>query len=165
MMSQPYVKKRFFLNAVERLYRQLKSNYEEKKDYKRVGDFHYGEMEMHRFGKPIYGWGSLYWFYWLLNGYGEKPLRAIICFIILLLILTSSLNWLGLKIISCGNPASFSETFRFVIDKATLQRPDWARPVTELGTLARCHDGLYHPRPISPLFPGLAQPVGPAAVA
>lgn len=56
--------------SVERLYRQLKSNYKAKKDYKRVGDFHDGEMEMHRVGSfwrrrfPF----SWYNFYGALNG-------------------------------------------------------------------------------------------------
>lgn len=49
--------------AVERIYLQLKSRYEEKQDYKRVGDFHCGEMEMHRLGMPLRGWGSWSWFY------------------------------------------------------------------------------------------------------
>jgi hypothetical protein len=120
---------------VERLYRQLKSNYEEKKDYKRVGDFHYGEMEMHRLGSFWRRRFPLSWYnlYWALNGYGERPLRAFIWFGVFLLAFTGALYWLGLKVASCGNPASLSETFRFVIDKATLQRPDWARPVTESG--------------------------------
>jgi uncharacterized protein YjbI with pentapeptide repeats len=128
-------KKKFSPESVERLYRQLKSNYEEKKDYKRVGDFHYGEMEMHRLGSPWRRRIPLSWYnlYWALNGYGERPLRALVWFGVFLLAFTGALSWLGLNVSNSGNPASFSEAFRFVIDKATLQRPDWARPVTEPG--------------------------------
>lgn len=59
---------------VETVYRLLKSNYEEKKDFKRVGDFHYGEMQMRRLADPWSSWWScwlpLTWrnLYWALNG-------------------------------------------------------------------------------------------------
>jgi uncharacterized protein YjbI with pentapeptide repeats len=33
---------------LERLYRELKQNYEDRRDYTRAGDFHYGEKEMQR---------------------------------------------------------------------------------------------------------------------
>src|SRR5208283_3362848 len=33
---------------IEQLYRQLKQNYEDRKDYERASDFHYGEKEMRR---------------------------------------------------------------------------------------------------------------------
>jgi uncharacterized protein YjbI with pentapeptide repeats len=35
-------------SQVERLYRELKQNYEDRRDYERAGDFHYGEKEMRR---------------------------------------------------------------------------------------------------------------------
>jgi uncharacterized protein YjbI with pentapeptide repeats len=120
---------------VEELYRSIKLNYEEKGDLKNSGDFHYGEMEMHRMGSTWrrrfpFSWYNLYW---ALNGYGERPLRALIWFGVFLLTLTGTVYFLGLKVAGCNNSASLSEAFRFVIDKATLQRPDWAKPVTEPG--------------------------------
>src|SRR5207247_7719253 len=36
------------LFRIERLYRQLKQNYQERGDHERVRDFHYGEKEMRR---------------------------------------------------------------------------------------------------------------------
>lgn len=42
-------------DRVEELYRGLKLNYREAGDFKRVGDFHYGEMEMHRLASPCGG--------------------------------------------------------------------------------------------------------------
>lgn len=41
---------------VEELYRYLKLNYEDEGDLKSSGDFHYGEMEMHRRGSPWRQW-------------------------------------------------------------------------------------------------------------
>jgi hypothetical protein len=60
---------------VEELYQGLKQNYEKMGDYKRVGDFHYGEMEMHRRASP-WRWLPVYWYnlYKFLSGYGERPL-------------------------------------------------------------------------------------------
>jgi hypothetical protein len=62
-------------SRIERLYRELKQNYEDRRDYERAGDFHYGEKEMRR-RNPDTAWGlwlflTLYrWF----SGYGERYL-------------------------------------------------------------------------------------------
>ena len=53
---------------VEELYRLLKLNYEKAGDLKNAGDFHFGEMEMHRQANPLQLW---YQFYWALSGYGS----------------------------------------------------------------------------------------------
>lgn len=37
---------------IEELYQQLKKNYDDKRDYRTAGDFHYGEMEMKRLATP-----------------------------------------------------------------------------------------------------------------
>lgn len=123
------------IEKVEHLYRNLKVNYEEKKDFQRMSDFHYGEMEMYRMGHPWrrrfpLSWHNLYWF---LSGYGERPLRAGILVGIFFLAFTWLIGGTGLKIEMCGNDATFGETARFVFEKATLQRPDWANPVTVRG--------------------------------
>ncbi|MCH7921633.1 MAG: pentapeptide repeat-containing protein [Nitrospinae bacterium] len=65
---------------VAQLYRQLKKNYEEQRDYPGAGDFHYGEMEMTL--KQQWKDGKfLSWLltraYKFLSGYGEEPLWAI----------------------------------------------------------------------------------------
>jgi hypothetical protein len=44
-------------SQLERPYRELKQNYEDRRDYERAGDFHYGEKEMPR-QNPETGWGS-----------------------------------------------------------------------------------------------------------
>lgn len=64
--------------GIERLYRQLKRNYEERRDYERVGDFHYGEKEMRRKNKqtPVANRFFLN-LYWIVSGYGERYLRPL----------------------------------------------------------------------------------------
>ncbi len=120
---------------IERLYRDLKVNYEEKKDFQRMGDFHYGEMEMHRLGSPWRRRFPLSWYnlYWALNGYGERPLRALTWFGVFLFAFTGLIWSQGLTATGFGQPADFRQSFRFVLEKATFQRPEWAKPVTELG--------------------------------
>jgi len=64
---------------IERLYRQLKQNYEDQKDYERASDFHYGEKEMRRANKKgsPRGLRLLLTLYWLLSGYGERWVRPL----------------------------------------------------------------------------------------
>lgn len=63
---------------VEKLYRDLKKNYENRGNYGEAGDFHYGEMEMRRLSrKGILRYASLLWLYKTLSGYGEKHWRAL----------------------------------------------------------------------------------------
>lgn len=60
-------------NRIERLYRELKQNYEDRRDYERAGDFHYGEKEMRR-SNPATSFGLRLWLtlYRYLGGYGER---------------------------------------------------------------------------------------------
>ncbi len=72
---------------VRRLYLELKCNYENKKDWKTAGEFHYGEMECRRkMLKPVWErkFFSLEAIYLLLSGYGERPKQA---FLVLLLLI------------------------------------------------------------------------------
>ena len=84
---------------VAQLYRQLKKNYEEQRDYPGAGDFHYGEMEMTRkqqeqeWKEESKAWPKFKkWFAWFLtrsykflSGYGEKVDRAIVITLAILL--------------------------------------------------------------------------------
>jgi len=62
-----------------RVCRDLKANLEDQRDYADAGDFYYAEMELRReqLGRIR---GCLLWLYWLVCGYGEKPLRALVTF-------------------------------------------------------------------------------------
>lgn len=115
---------------VEELYRGLKLNYGKAGDFKRVGDFHYGEMEMHRKASfwrrriPI----SWYNLYWALSGYGERPLRALIWLLALILGLALLVWNLGIEYYNVIAPAGFLDTLLFILEKATFQRPTWLEP-------------------------------------
>ncbi len=62
---------------VERLYRHLKYNYENQRDYSRAGDFYYGEMEMKRLQRDK--WAQIpFLLYRFLSGYGERYGQAVL---------------------------------------------------------------------------------------
>jgi uncharacterized protein YjbI with pentapeptide repeats len=58
---------------LERLYRELKQNCEDRHDYEGASDFHYGEKEMRRQKPNIKKWlKALLWLYRWISGYGES---------------------------------------------------------------------------------------------
>jgi hypothetical protein len=123
-------------SLVEGLYRKLKMNYMNSGDHKNAGYFHYGEMEMYRQADP---WRSLpfsFWsIYWLLSGYGERPLLALGCLAAFLAVFTGLLAWTGLEILDPKYSASLGNSFFYLLQKVTLQRPTWAEPVGFWGKL------------------------------
>ena len=74
---------------VERLYREVKQNYNDHRDYARAGDFHYGEKEMQRLNcrTPLSLWVFLC-LYWMVSGYGERFLRPLLWAVGLLVVAT-----------------------------------------------------------------------------
>jgi hypothetical protein len=114
---------------VERLYRDLQENYEKARDYKKMGDFHYGEMEMHRRASK-WRWFPFYWYnlYWALSGYGERPSRAFGLLIFFLVAMTVLLGWAGLEILDPKHSNGYGDPFFYLLQKVTLQRPTWAEP-------------------------------------
>ncbi len=129
---------------MERLYRNLKINYEAEGDYKNAGDFHYGEMEMHRRASK-WRWLPIYWynFYRFLSGYGERPVRALICLAGLILGLAALVWWLEPKI--AGGWAGLREALFYLLAQATFQRPDWFKPETDWGKFIRIISPLLIP--------------------
>jgi uncharacterized protein YjbI with pentapeptide repeats len=84
---------------IERLYRELKQNYEDRRDYERAGDFHYGEKEMRR--KNPGTAGGLRFFltlYWLFSGYGERYLPPLLWAGLLFVGSTIGYMWWGLRL-------------------------------------------------------------------
>jgi len=122
-------------SRVEELYKNLKLNYEQAGDHKKSGDFHYGEMEMYRRSTP---WrrGFLSWYniYRWLSGYGEQPLLAFFWLLGFLFCLTALVQDSGI-INQLGQSLGFWDTFIFILQKVTLQRPDWATPITFQGKM------------------------------
>jgi hypothetical protein len=125
--SIPHNKKEY-MAKIEELYRQLKINYFSEQNYKNVGDFHYGEMQMHRKASPWRRWVSWYSIYWSLSGYGERPLRALICLAIFLFGFSGTVWDVGLYVNDYGNYAGFGDSLVFILQKASLQRPEWPMP-------------------------------------
>jgi hypothetical protein len=84
---------------IEHLYRELKQNYEDRRDYERAGDFHYGEKEMRRQNPdtPRGLWVFL-WLYWLFSGYGERFLRPLLWAGLLFVLSTIGYMWWGLHL-------------------------------------------------------------------
>lgn len=87
------------IKKVEILYRQLKQKYKEEHNEPEVSNWHYGEKEMQRKQSSIKGF-SFYLLhpYWLSIGYGEKPARAGIFLLFLLLYTSLFLAVVGLVV-------------------------------------------------------------------
>jgi hypothetical protein len=83
---------------IERLYRELKQNHEDRRDDERAGDFHYGEKEMRR-QNPDTAWGLRLFLtlYWLFSGYGERYLRPLLWAGLLFVASTIGYMWWGLR--------------------------------------------------------------------
>ena len=74
---------------IEKVYRELKQNYEDRRDYERARDFHYGEKEMRRkhaktLGRRFWGLRALLFIYKWVSGYGEHILCPFVWAVILL---------------------------------------------------------------------------------
>jgi hypothetical protein len=82
------------------LYRDLKNNLDDERDYITAGDFYFGEMnafaECGKEDKKLRSWWgkrAVYFMYWLAAGYGERPLRSILFFLCRLGILAASFRY------------------------------------------------------------------------
>jgi uncharacterized protein YjbI with pentapeptide repeats len=87
------------IKKVEILYRKLKQKYKEEHNEPEVSNWHYGEKEMQRKSSLFRRYFPLSFFnlYWLSSGYGERPLRAGIVLILLILIMSALFGLTGLK--------------------------------------------------------------------
>ena len=126
---------------IERLYRDLKKNYQEQGDYERAGHSHYGEKEMRR-KNPDTG-PMLRFFlsvYWLISGYGERYLLPVFCAAVLLVFCT--VGYLALGVATAGEPklvlkwANWRDWFsalRYSLDVMLLQKPEDLKPISSAG--------------------------------
>ena len=91
-------KNRKAYRLVEDVYRQLRQNYEGCNNYPEAGRFYHGEMEMRR--KAVW-WRqylpSLTTLYWLSSGYGQRPLRAGLWVVLLVLVFGWLYSLIGLE--------------------------------------------------------------------
>ena len=104
-----------YYSHVEILYRKLKLNFENQRDYAGAGDFHYGEMEMKREWKMLEFEGrpwvqkmpflkflkffNLTQCYKIVSGYGENWQQALASFVAVLILCTGlNLFWVEPKV-------------------------------------------------------------------
>lgn len=115
------------------LYRRLKHNYEDEKNYARAGDFHYGEKQMRRWGENRASLRILLTLYWAVSGYGERFLLPLLWTILLFLTSTTAyLHWNLLKIHGTSTIvdwSGFSEAFLYSLRVMTLLKPTNFEPV------------------------------------
>jgi len=84
---------------IEKLYRQLKKNFEGRGSYGEAGDFHYGEMEMRRLShRWFFRYLSLTSLYKILSGYGEKYWLALFWLFLFLLFFSLAYLVIGMKL-------------------------------------------------------------------
>lgn len=83
----------------EYLYRQLKQKYKEEHDEPEASNWHYGEMEMKRKKRGRWRFFPFTFtnLYWASSGYGESPVRAGIVLLLLIVIVTIGMNFLGVE--------------------------------------------------------------------
>ena len=99
---------RKILPKVERMYRQLKLNFETKKNYVRGGEFYVSEMEMRRLKFDPWSWGRLpHWVYRESSLYGESYGRALWVFFTMGVIFTFIFLILGYEIKMGTNDSMF----------------------------------------------------------
>ncbi|MEW6652176.1 MAG: pentapeptide repeat-containing protein [Bacteroidota bacterium] len=84
---------------IEKVYCQLKKNYEDRGNYAEAGNFHYGEMEMRRLAyKSVFRFISLTACYKYLSGYCEKYWRALFWLAVFLILFSGSYLAAGIKL-------------------------------------------------------------------
>jgi uncharacterized protein YjbI with pentapeptide repeats len=149
---------------VEELYQGLKQNYEKVGDYKRVGDFHYGEMEMHRRASPWRRWIS--WYSLLLGR--ERLRRAAPQGLYLAAAAHSGLGGPG---VGAGDqpgrspgPGQLWEDPLLYLGEGPLAASGMAQGHNLAGKIFRQPQRPAPPRPGGVIHPGLAEPTGAAAL-
>ena len=119
---------------VERLYRELKQNYEERRDYHRAGYFHYGEKDARRRDPAnSFGLRFLLTLYWWISGYGDRIFRPLLwafglfaaCTLGYLLCgLSPAPHIAGTEVLSLANPLSWVDAGLFSFQAMAFFQPE-----------------------------------------
>jgi uncharacterized protein YjbI with pentapeptide repeats len=112
-------------SQVERLYRELKRNFEEKKDWTRAGDFHYGEKEMRKKSAESFGLKFILWLHRTFGAYGERASIPAFWLAILFLICSMLYAKFGLAINDSSRlaQASVIDCFRYSLETLFFLKP------------------------------------------
>jgi uncharacterized protein YjbI with pentapeptide repeats len=87
----PDTERRAQAEQLAKVYRALRKGREDAKNEPGAGDFYYGEMEMRRAGNSSRGERFAVWLYWLVSGYGLRPLRALLALLVLVAVCSAVL--------------------------------------------------------------------------
>ena len=119
---------------IERLYRELKLNYEERRDYHRAGYFHYGEKDARRRDPAnSFGLRFLLTLYWWVSGYGDRIFRPLLwafgLFVLctlgyLLCGLSPAPQAYGVEILTFANPLSWLDAGLYSFQVMAFFQPD-----------------------------------------
>jgi hypothetical protein len=131
------------ITDVEKLYRAVKQNYEERRDLARAGDFHIGEKEMRlKNPKTPINLRVLLALSKFTSNYGESWLRPVLCFVLLLVGASIMILLTGFteqkpprqlslwSLSDCGQAMGFLCARAFHIDNSLK----WFRPTTVTNT-------------------------------
>lgn len=139
---------------IEKLYRELKQNYEDRKDYERAGEFHYGEKEMRRLNSETrFGLRAILFMYRALSGYGERVWRPLVWLVVLAVGGAGLYIELGLAPESRDAVSSdavlcwpaFPEVLRYSLETMLVQKPMDLEPTTEAGRWFRVFQSVFGP--------------------
>jgi uncharacterized protein YjbI with pentapeptide repeats len=145
------IKKNFI--RIERMYRDLKTNYENDSDWIRGGDFHYAEKEMRR-KNPDTNLILKFFLtlYWILSGYGERYLRPIFWTLIFLILCTAGYINFGIAPDGLKNHSlKISEIYDWLdaalygLQVITLQRPIDLQPISLISKTIKALQGIFGP--------------------
>ena len=137
---------------IERLYRELKRNHEDRRDYERAGDFHYGEKQMRRKSPETpFLLKCLLTLYWTVSGYGERYIRPLVCAFVLLVASTCGYLILGIAPnkavtpLALTNPKDWLHVGLYSLQVMTLLRPMDLVPLTVAATGVKVFQSLLGP--------------------
>ncbi len=127
---------------VEKTYRQLKTNYEDKRDFILAGDFYFGEMELVRAQQKKFSDRLFMYLYKRLSGYGEDcvlPLRWSLGIILFTALLLLHFGITCYQNTSLGTCLLYSlQTFTFVTER------EWI-PLNKCGTYLSTFESICGP--------------------
>lgn len=134
---------------IEQLYRQLKQNYEDRRDYEHARHFHYGEKEMRR-RNSRWGLWILLSVYRCVSGYGESALCPFLWAVVLLA--TSSAAYLCGSLLhvnkdasSILDPTSMRDVGLYSLRVMTLLRPNDFMPNGFWGNFVNMLQSIFGP--------------------
>lgn len=105
---------------IEELYRELKQNYEDRRNFELARDFHYGEKEMRRRNSRGWLWSLLTLYRWV-SGYGESCLLPLFWLVILFVATTTAYVWGNL--LTLDNTTSILDVGIYSLRVMTLLKP------------------------------------------